>query len=595
MRARPITRAGVALVAGALALSACSTPETNDLEGAEESSGITVAWNQAFYSYNGDSSTGNATANANIIYMTNTPFNFYNADAELQQNSDFGTYEQVSEDPLVIRYTINEGVTWSDGTPIDSADLLLSWAANSGALNTPDFEPETDADGNLLPGEGDEVFFDGSIGAGLENVTEVPEVGDDGRSITMTYDNLYVDWELAFDNGVPAHVVAKNALDVEDPAEAKDALVAAIQDNDTAALKPIADFWNTGFNFTSLPDDPELYLSSGAYVIDEFVADQFITLVRNEAFAWGPEPQLDEITVRFITDPNAAVTALQNGEVDLISPQPTSDVRTQVDALEGVTVENTVDATYEHIDLQFTGARNEGVFDDPLVREAFLKTIPRQQIVDNLITPLNPEAAIRNSFTQSPDFPGYSQIAGANGMADYEVDVAGATALLAEAGVSAPEVCLLYASDNPRRVSEFQLIQASANEAGFNVTDCGSPDWGTLLGTAGAYDASFFGWQSTSTAVTASKANHVTGGINNFSGYSNPEVDALFAELDTTFDEQAQLDLLEQIETILVEDGFGLTLFQFPGVTAYTDTWSGISTAPLSPTIFWNFWEWQQA
>lgn len=601
MRARRTTGVAAAFLAGALALGACSSPTTNDAGSTGEASNVTVAWNQAFYSYNDQSSNGNATANSNILYMANSTFNYYDDNAELVKNTDFGTYEQVSEDPLVVKYTVNEDVTWSDGTPIDSADLLLYWAANSGSLNTPDFKPETDADGNILPSaSGTEVFFDGRIGAGMENVTKVPELGDDGRSITLTYDNIFVDWELAFwatsTPGLPAHVVAKKALSIDDPQAAKDALVAAVQDGDAAALKSLADFWNTGFGFTALPDDPALYLSSGAYVIDSFEPDQFVTLVRNDKYTWGPAPSIDKVTVRFITDPNAAVTALQNGEVDIISPQPTADVRTAVDKLDKVTVESTVDATYEHVDLQFANSRNPGVFGDQRVREAFLKVLPRQEILDKLIVPLDPAATIRNSFILSPDFPGYDEMVAANGLNAFDtVDTAGAQALLAEAGVSNPEVCLLYASDNPRRVSEFQLIQASAKLAGFNVTDCGNPDWSALLGTAGAYDAALFGWQSTTTGISESKANFVSTGTNNFSFYSNPQVDALYAQLDVTTDKAAQLDLEKQIETLLVQDSFGATIFQFPGVTAFRDTVTGVTSAPLAPTIFWNFWEWQLA
>ena len=95
---------------------------------------MSVAWNQPFYSYNGNTSFGNATANNNIIYSTNSGFNYYNDVPELVQDTSFGSYELVSEDPLIVKYTIADGVKWSDGTAVDAADLLLNWAALSGAL-----------------------------------------------------------------------------------------------------------------------------------------------------------------------------------------------------------------------------------------------------------------------------------------------------------------------------------------------------------------------------------------------------------------------------------------------------------------------------
>ena len=93
---------------------------------------------------------------------------------------------------------------------------------------------------------------------------DTPEIGDDGKSITLVYSAPFVDWELAFglqNEILPAHVVGKNALGIEDNEEAKQAVLDAIQNEDDAALAPISTFWNSGFNFTELPDDPELVTS----------------------------------------------------------------------------------------------------------------------------------------------------------------------------------------------------------------------------------------------------------------------------------------------------------------------------------------------
>jgi peptide/nickel transport system substrate-binding protein len=394
---------------------------------------------------------------------------------------------------------------------------------------------------------------------------------------------------------LPAHVVAKNALDIDDDAEAEEALVTAIEDEDAAALAPISNFWNNGFNFTELPEDEGLYLSSGPYVISDFEADQFITLTANEEYAGDRTPNISEVTIRFIPDPNAAVSALENGEVDVISPQATTDVVDALESIDSATVLTGSEGTYEHVDLQFENGKS-GVFNDPKVREAFMKVLPRQEIIDKLIKPIvGDDAMTRDSQVFVPGAEGYDESVENNGSDAYaEVDVEGAKALLAEAGVTNPEVCVLYASNNPRRVNEFQLIQSSAAEAGFNVTDCGSEDWGGLLGTPGAYDASLFGWQSTSLGVTEAGPNFQTGGINNMNFFSNPEMDAVIAELGGEFDPEKQIELKQEIDRILWENYYGATIFQFPSVTAFDESKvTGIDPSILAPTIFWNVTEWE--
>lgn len=596
MRIKRFAAAAATVAVGALVLSGCAAPQSEVVEG----STLSVAWNQPFYSYNGATSFGNATANNNIIYSTNSGFNYYNDVPELVKDESFGTYEKISDDPLVVKYTIADGVKWSDGTAVDAADLLLNWVAGSRAFDTPDFDsseftdPETGEFTEDFPT--DVVFFDSGAdpSTGLGLVSTLPEVSDDKKSITLTYDAPFVDWELAFTSaGLPAHVVAKNALGLDDNQAAKDALIKAITEQDDASLAAISSFWNSGFNFTEMPENTDLVVSNGPYTITDFVADQYVTLTANENYVGDHLPDVEEITVRFITDPLAAVQALQNGEVQVISPQATVDVADALAALD-VTVIGGYEGTYEHIDLQFDQSKS-GHFNDPLIREAFMKIIPRQEIVDKLIVPLQPDAEVRNSQVFLPGAEGYDESVAENGSLDYmEVDIEGAKALLAEAGVTNPEVCMLFSSTNPRRANEFLLIQQSGALAGFNVTDCSSPDWGGLLGTPGAYDASLFGWQSTSLGVTnGPPPTYTTAGINNLNFYSNPEMDALTEALGKEFDPAAQIDILKQIDKLLWDDFYGVTIFQFPAVTAYDqNAIANISPSTLAPTIFWNIWEW---
>ena len=594
--------AAVAVAAFGMVAAACAPPAAEEEQGPVGDTSVNIGWNQPFYAYNDDTSTGNATANAIVLYMMRSGFNYYNADLELTPDESFGTYEKLSDDPLQVKYTVNEDVTWSDGTPIDAADMMLYWAGVSTNLNTVEGDAvERDAEtGEPKATSGDAVYFDGAS-PGLGLVTETPEVGDDGRSVTLTYDKPFADWEVAFDIGVPAHVTAMKALNISDPQEAKDAFLTAVEEKDNATLSKIANFWNTGYNYTSLPEDEMLRLSSGAYEMTEFEENQFMTLEANPDYAGDLGASIEKVTIRWNEDPLASVQALQNGELDLIAPQSSPDVLQALEGIEGVTVETGVEGTYEHVDLTYN---NGGPFDPKTyggdeekakaVRLAFLKTVPRQEILDKLIVPLQPDAELRDSFNLTPGAPGYDEMAEQNGSQEFaDVDIEGAKKLLADAGVKTPiDVRFLFAADNVRREESFELIRQSAKQAGFNVVDKSNADWGSLLGS-GTYDATEFGWQSTSTAVTESDANHSSDGVNNFGGFKNEQVDALYDELQTETDPARQLEIQIEVEKILWADGFGVTIYQFPGIVAYNENISNIQTIAISPGIFYGFWDWE--
>jgi peptide/nickel transport system substrate-binding protein len=625
--------------------SGCGIPHGPYEDMGEPAGEVRVAWNDPLLSFNTNSSRGNAVANSNPSYLMGLGagggFWYYDGDLNLINRDQFGTCTVESLDPLTVTYRINEGVTWSDGTQIDAADLVLYWGAVSTNFNSgegviapdgstaeadadglpvilnpegtevPDAEVPYTEEGDLPEGwtykESTDVTFDAAVDS-LALVTEFPEISDDGLAATITWDSFYVDYQQSgLLVGTPAHVVAKNALGIDDPTAAKQAIIDAFQSNDAAALKPISEFWNTGFDATSLPDDPDLYLSAGPYLLTSYDEVSQMTFEANPDYTWGPKPTVQTIVYRIIGDPTAAVQALENEEIDIIQPQSTADLLTQVEGLTGRGVEvltgNT--GTYEHVDIVFD---NGGPFDPATyggdeaialaVRQAFLKTVPRQEIVERLIVPLNPDAQLRDSFTTVVGAPTYEAIAAENGSAEYaEVDVEGAIALLADAGVETPiDVRFLFAENNPRRANEFDLISASAAEAGFMLIDGRSPTWGQDLNTNTLYDASLFGWQSTAVAVADTQANFVTDGQNNYGGYSSEVVDGLYDELTATTDSVEQQQLLLDIEKELWAAGFGVTLFQHPGLTAFNSNYvSGVSNIPLSPTVFWNFWEWQAA
>lgn len=572
-------------VAAALVIAACSPSEgAPPVVVGEKTRGgsATVAEVNAFTSFNPFSADGNTDINTKIGHITHSGFYYVDDTEKVVRNEKFGQYEKVSDKPLKVKYTVNEGVKWSDGEPIDGGDLLLSWAAGSGYFD--DADPRA--------GTGTTYFSSAADKSGLA-ATALPEIGSDRRSITLEYASPYADWEVAFDVGLPAHVVAaKSGLNDEGD------LIDLIKDSprgDTtqptvnAPLKRVSDFWNSGFDTKTLPDDPAMYLSSGPYIVRDIVPDVSMRLVRNRDYVWGPEPYLDDITVLFTGAAATAVAALRNGQADIIAPQPSAGTESLFDGLaeQGNTVQRYSQNGYDHLDLN-----SKGPFADKDVREAFLKTVPRQEIVDEVVGGFVADAKPLDSHVFLPAHPKYPDTVKGNGSAEYsDVDIQGARSQLRDA---TPTVRILYNRDNPNRVRAFSMIRDSARLAGFTVEDAGlgNSDWVKALGSD-SYDAAILGWIGPGVGVSRVPQIFKTGGGSNFNGFSDSDADKAMEQLASTTDLAKQDELLADIDKRVWESAYGLPLYQTTGTVAFSSRVTGIkpSSGPLG--VWWNVWEWR--
>src|SRR5699024_2082550 len=176
--------------------------------------------------------------------------------------------------------------------------------------------------------------------------------------------------------------------------------------------------------------------------------------------------------------PMTHIQALQNQEVHLVQPQATPDTLAALEGLgEQVGIYSGDGPTYEHVSLIFD---NDGPFDPETyggdadiardVRHAFLNLIPRQEIVETQVQPLNPEAEVRHSFTQVPGSPDYDQMVETNQMPEawpVETDLDAAVELIENAGVDTPiEVRFMYDPTNTRRSNIYELVRDSVEREG---------------------------------------------------------------------------------------------------------------------------------
>ncbi|WP_276113175.1 ABC transporter family substrate-binding protein [Gordonia sp. N1V] len=566
MRSKKLLGAMVGLVTASLIASACTSSDDDSDSGGGGSAGnsnvITYAYEQEFSAYNNDNASANAVANAVVLNQVQPYLSYVDAKGNHQRETDYGTIEKVSDNPLTVKYTISDKAVWSDGTPITADDFYLYWLSHNAKYS--EFQP-----------------------ASTTGISDINKPTDDpsGKTFTAVYSKPFGDWDVAMATQtsplLPAHVIEK---------QTGVSVAEAVKNDDAEAITKIADFWNnkwTGFAPGQLPA-PDIIPSAGPYKIGSWQAGQSISLVPNDKW-WGEKPKNGGITIKFIPQ-EQQVQALQNGDADVIEPQPNVDLISSLNALGNAAKRNTGPGfSYDHLDFNF-----KSKFANPLLRQALAKCLPRQDIITKLIQPVEPGATLMQTRLVYPFQDDYAGIAQAAGGDKYDaVDINGAKEDVAKSGVTDLSVNAIYLGNpNQRRQQTMQLISDSCAPAGFkfNVRALTPKEWGQVT-TSGAFDVAQFAW-SGSGLVSENQPLFATGSDQNYGKYSNPQVDALLSELVATTDKSKQIDLTKQIETIVWSDLATVPLFAWPLLNAYSPRVSGVVLNTTQTQATFNGSEW---
>lgn len=526
-----------------------------------------------FIGYNSLTPQTYSTYNSAITERVLAGFSYFGTDGKIYQNKDLGSYEKLSDSPLTIKYTINPEAKWSDGTPITTADAVLAWASQNPNLKN--------AKGKML--------FD-SVSADLgDTVPKGPEGAADSKEFTVTFKNPDPDWQIQTWMTTPAHVVAKQGgLSTAELAE-------AIRANDATKVTKAAEFWNTGWTTKpgTLPA-ADLIPSSGPYKLKSWTAGESVTLEANEAY-YGTPAATKTLTYRFMDD-GAMVQALENKELNVMAPQPTVDTLAQLQKLgETVNIQQGDTMTWEHLDFNF---RDKAVFKDSLeLRQAFAKCVPRQQIVDNLIKPLNPEAQVLNAREVFPFQENYKDVVAFSYGGQYDaVDVEGSKKILEEQNAVGTKVRIGYSAPNPRRTDQVAMIKSSCDAAGFEIIDAADPKFFAPGGTQerGDYDVALFAWAG-SGQITSGQNIYATDKPQNYGKFSNKEVDAAWTRLATSMDPAVHLTEMKNIEKLLWDNLFGIPVFAHPGLSASSSDIKNVRHTATQSQIVWNAEQWVRA
>jgi peptide/nickel transport system substrate-binding protein len=281
-----------------------------------------------------------------------------------------------------------------------------------------------------------------------------------------------------------------------------------------------------------------------------------LTLERNANY-WGEPPLIDQIVVRVINEPAAAVSALLAGEVHLVGDNVSADVAKSLETNPNVKIRvrktpGTVNATLN---------MRSGPTADKRVRQALNYALDRDAYVDKILKGFGaPEKA----------FFAPSAIAFNRSLKGYTFDPEKAKALLREAGVTgginltirtAPDAladATTYMKDQLAKVNvnvkvevvEFATLAATADREGTTAEVAGLvAGWNT--NPPFNFDRFFYSRFAPPNGV-------------NWGFYNNPEVDKLIDQAGRTVDSAERIRIYQRAEEIIVEDAPWLVLHHGP-------------------------------
>jgi peptide/nickel transport system substrate-binding protein len=567
---------------------------------------------------NCSTTTTNSTVCTDQAALTGMGFNYYNEKKELVKNTVFGNYKitKNSRTDFRVQYTVNPGRVWSDGTPITGVDLLLSHILGSddyskaAGLGDPADKKTPPAFNGL-----------GYSSTYHKNIVGEPVLSADEMTVTLRYKSPIANWDLYGPGPAPVHamvLMAEGKKELQSASAnlaAKERFLAAFKSKDTALLKKMGDVWSKDYTITTINKDtnPLLLISNGGFIVESAVPKTSLTLKLNPKYNSGPKMtgSIDTIVFKVITDGTAAVQALANGELDVYSGQATADAVANLKKITNINITGGEQAVYEHWDLHVDSVEGEppysGLFSikdgarSKALRQAFLLGLPRDEIMEKIIAPINGVTKPLCTAWVAPGSAAYDKICAVNGSAFYtrgtqESRNKSALALVQKYYPDALKkpltVNVLVPGGNARRAAQFALAKANLAKVGFNLVGDVQSGWGGLLGN-GKYDAFFFAWVSSSVLQKQScSVLETTGGSNYVMGYSNKIIDRVCEELDVAMKPEQLVQKYITADRALFADAVTIPVFVHPGVTAINKNLKGLKPAPLSPQLTWNYWEW---
>lgn len=312
-------------------------------------------------------------------------------------------------------------------------------------------------------------------------------------------------------------------------------------------------------------EDPTTYEYSGAgygpYYIKEWVDGEYVILERNPYFTFandGKGANIDQIIFRVYTDENAAVLALQNGEIDVCANFLSSSSLTQLANNPSYQITSVPSLGYAFMSF----SQSNALLQDVNVRKAISMCANRDALV---------AIAFAGAATamHTPVSPVYAEFV-ASDIRQPAYDPAAATELLKGAGYADNNgdgileaadgtplsFKITYKSTLQNADGVMSILQAGMKEAGIELVlqPVDAATFSANVTQGHTYDISYSSWGTIDDVDTTLLTCFGIGQTLNFMEFNSEEQEALLNEMQGEPDYAKRVELLNQWQTWFVEN-----------------------------------------
>ncbi len=450
------------------------------------------------------------------------------------------SWEQVDE--LTWQFTLNEGVTFHDGSGFDAEvvkanlDRVQDPAVASPRLSIFEMIDEV----NVIDDYTVEIVTEYPFSPLLSHLTH-----DGGGMISKEV--IDEDYEKALQNSNSDYTVEEYYELREEGSEEFESTADEISGDVGAVVdqKPV------GTNYAEF---------------ESRTPGERTVLKRFEDY-WQEPMNLDTITFKIVTETGSRIAELETGDSHVITGfEPTNLERIEENP-------DTEPYTLYNIAMEFIGFNTQKEpLDDVRVRQAISHVVDREEIIEGIYSGTGriPKGPIVEGLT------GHDE-----DVENIEYDLEEAKRLMAEAGYEDGFDISIITNDAPERVDAAIYLQEALEQINVTAT-VDQMEWGAYLEEAstGDHDIFLLGWPNATGDPDQSLwplfHSNMAGAQGNRTFYDNPEVDELLEAGRQESDEEERAEIYEEAQEILVEDAPMIYMRQALSMNAHRQEVEGL-------------------